>query len=166
MAENKTTQPTQTLDVGHEKRLDIKKIYIKDLSFEAPRAPDIDGGKWSPHLDIQLHNSSLKLDQQDLYEVTLQINITATENEKSIFTIEVSQAGVFEVVGTNQNETAATLQVHCPHILFPFARETIASLVTKGGFPQLLIGPINFDAIFNQNMQALQSEQRQSGKPH
>lgn len=147
-------------------QLNIRNVYVKDLSFESPQSPDTLGRECNPHLDIQLKSASQKLDGENTYEVTLHMTITASYKEKTIFTVDLTQAGTFELTGVDQAEADASLQVHCPTILFPFARETIANLITKGGFPQLLIGPINFEAIYNQKIQALQAQQQEHGKPH
>ena len=148
------------------KQLDIKKIYVKDVSFESPKAPDALDEKWQPHLDIQLRSSSTKLSDEDFYEVTLHMTITARKDQETIFLVDVTQAGTFEFTNVDKKETDAALQIHCPNILFPFARETIAGLITKGGFPQLLLGPINFEAIYKQKLQALHSQDSEHSKPH
>lgn len=147
------------------KRLDIKRVYIKDMSFESPKAPVSLAEKWQPHLDVQLRSSSTKLSEEHAYEVALHMTITARQDEAVIFLVDVVQAGIFNLVNVSEQEAEVALQIHCPNILFPFARETVASLIVKGGFPQLLIGPINFEAIYNQKLQALQQEPGHS-KPH
>ena len=161
------TQNAEMYSAIQNKQLSIKKIYVKDVSFESPKIPGTTPEKWKPNLDIQLHSSSTKINKNSFYEVVLQITLKATDEQQTVFLVEVAQAGLFEIANTeNSKDINAILQVHCPSILFPFARETVASLITKGGFPQLLIGPINFDAIYSQKLQALQSEKQHHGKPH
>ncbi len=154
-----------TADGLVDKRLDIKRVYIKDMSFESPKASVALTEKWQPHLDVQLRSSSAKLNREHTYEVDLHMTITARQDEEVIFLVDVVQAGMFDLVNVNEKEADRVLQIHCPNILFPFVRETVASLIVKGGFPQLLIGPINFEAIYNQKLQALQREPGRS-KPH
>ncbi len=147
---------------GH---LEIKRVYLKDASFESLHAPDSLEREWHPHIDINLQSSSQKI-RDTLYEVVLHVTITAMQEDKRIFVVEIEQGGTFTLSGFSEQRMTAVLQAYCPNILFPFVRETIASLVSKGGFPQLLLGPINFDAVYRQKQQALQIEPQDIGKPH
>lgn len=131
----------------------LRQLYVKDISFESPNAPGIFSGQLEPDVKLNLH-SAHKTVGEDLYEVVLNLNVHATAKEKSLFLVEVQQAGVFQVGGYTTDETKAILGTHCPATLFPYAREVISSLVTRGGFPALLLQPINFDVLYAQALKA------------
>ena len=136
-----------------EKRLSIAKIYVKDFSFESPQTPGVfKKGEWSPQTNLNLRSSHTALDD-DLHEVVLTITVDAKEGDNTIFLIELHQAGLFEVSGYEQQELGAIVGSFCPNILFPYARETIAATVQKGGFPEFVLQPINFDALYLQSQQ-------------
>ncbi len=131
-----------------EKLIAIAKIYIKDLSFESPRAPTIfSQGDWSPKTNLNLRSSHNAINE-NLHEVILTITVDAKENENTIFLVELQQAGLFELKGYTEQELAPIIGSYCPNLLFPYARESIASLVQKGGFPEFVLQPINFDALY------------------
>jgi preprotein translocase subunit SecB len=137
---------------AQEKNLTIQKIYIKDFSFESPRSPEIFTRQdWSPKTDLNLR-SAHKVADGDSHEVTLTITIEAKEDDKTIFLIELHQAGIFQVTGYSPEEFKAIVGSFCPNILFPYARESIANIVSKGGFPEFILQPINFDALYAQGM--------------
>ena len=144
--------------------IEVKHIYIKDASFESPHAPKILETQWNPNVDIKLHSLNAKLDDDDLYESILQVTVTAKHEDSTIFMAEVEQAGVFQISEFVGEELDKILQVECPNILFPYAREAISSLVSKGGFPQLLMAPINFEHIYIQKHHA--KNERMTSKPH
>ena len=131
--------------------LELKKVYIKDVSFESPNAPLVftrtDGPQPTIDMQIAMENSLLE-ENQHFYEVVLKITITAKTPETVSFLVEVEQAGVFLLQHEDPEKMVLMKEVACPHILLPFAREEINSLVTKGGFQPLLISPINFEALF------------------
>lgn len=137
----------------------LKKVYIKDISFESPQSPQIFLNEQAPEVDVQMNITHSKLEESDLYEVVLTITVTAKAAETNFFLCEVQQAGLFEVTGA-YDEMPMVLEIACPNILLPFVREAVSDLVGKGGFPQLLINPINFEALFHQKMMAQQSEQK------
>lgn len=132
----------------------IQKVYLKDISFEAPHTPLIFTEKWAPNIDLQLSSTSQTVDE-NLYEVVLTVTVTAKLGDKSAFLVEVQQAGIFTIQGAGES-LGHVLGSFCPNILFPFAREAVADLVTRGGFPQLLLAPVNFDALYAQHMQRVQ----------
>lgn len=140
----------------------IQKIYVKDLSFEAPHTPMIFTEKWAPNIDFQLSSASQAVGEH-VYEVVLTITVTAKLGEKTAFLAEVKQAGIFAVQGL-ENNLGPLLGSYCPNILFPFAREVVADIVTRGGFPQLLLAPVNFDALYAQHLQSLR-QQGGAGSP-
>jgi preprotein translocase subunit SecB len=131
----------------------LRQLYVKDISFESPNVPNIFSGQLEPDVKLNLHSGHKALGE-DLYEVVLHLNVHATAKEKSLFLVEVEQAGLFQVGGYTAEETKVILGTHCPAALFPYARELISSLVTKGGFPALLLQPINFDALYAQALKS------------
>ena len=133
-----------------EKVVALQTMYIKDVSFEAPNSPDVFlESDISPETKINLSNTHNKIGD-DSYDVQLKIKVESTYGEKTMFLAEVEQAGVFLIKGYNEEEIKGLIAVFCPNTLFPFVRELVSSLVTKGGFPALLLQPINFDAIYSQ----------------
>ena len=138
-----------------EKQFSIQKIYTKDLSFETPTSPKIFTEKWEPTVDLNLSSQILPL-EESLYEVALTITITVKCSESIAYLVEVSQAGIFTLSGFNEEEMGPMLGSFCPNILFPYAREAVSDLVAKGGFPQLLLAPVNFDALYAQQLQYAQ----------
>ncbi|MBF0263707.1 MAG: protein-export chaperone SecB [Gammaproteobacteria bacterium] len=131
----------------------IQKIYIKDVSFETPNSPQIFTEKKQPEINVDLNTSVNVLNEGDIYEVVLRITVTAKIDENTAFLAEVHQAGIFNITGFEKPNLDAMLGSYCPNLLFPFAREAISDLVTKGGFPQLLLQPVNFDAMYAQHIQ-------------
>ena len=136
----------------------LKKVYVKDISFESPQSPQVFLSEQAPEVDVQMDIEHSKLENQDLYEVVLTITVTAKGGDSNYFLCEVHQAGLFEVTGAD-NVLPMVLEIACPNILLPFVREAIDDLVGKGGFPQLLINPINFEALFHQKMMSQQAGQ-------
>jgi preprotein translocase subunit SecB len=125
-----------------ETHFSIQKIYVKDVSFESPGTPKtFSFEKWEPKIDLNLNNAHTSIDDK-LFEAVL-----------TAFLVEVQQAGIFAVVGFSENDKKYLLGSQCMNILFPYARETISDLTTRGGFPPLLLSPVNFDAIYQQHMQ-------------
>lgn len=145
-----------------EKQFAIQKIYIKDLSFETPNTPAIFTEKWDPTVDFNLGTNVATLQDNNLFEVTLTVTITVKVGEKVAYLVEVKQSGVFTMVGFTDQEMGPMLGSFCPNILFPYAREAVSDLVTKGGFPQLLLAPVNFDALYAQHMQQQTASQEQA----
>jgi len=135
----------------------IQKIYLKDVSLESPHSPQVFGdGEWKPEINVQINSTNQSLGE-DIYEVVLTITVTAKQGENTAFLVEVKQAGVFTIGGFSEENLAGMIGAYCPESLFPYAREAISDLVTKGGFPQLLLAPVNFNALFAQQMQQQQA---------
>lgn len=132
----------------------IHKIYVKDVSFESPLAPKVFVGNqnWQPQVSLQINTESLQL-ENDLVETTINVQVTVKSEDQVIYLVETKQAGIFLVKGFEDGAKAHMLGTYCPNILFPFAREEVAALVTKGGFPQLLLEPVNFEALYAQHLQ-------------
>ncbi len=134
-----------------EQQFAIHRIYLKDVSFETPNSPDIFNEELKPEISIQI-NSSVKQLDPGLFEVVLVITVTAKQGDKTGFLVEIQQAGIFVISGFDEPQAKSLLGSYCPNTLFSFAREAISDLVTKGGFPQLLLAPINFDALYEQQV--------------
>lgn len=147
-------------DEQQQPQFAIQRIFIKDVSFEAPNAPEIFRKEWKPELNVDMNVSNKKLDE-GVYEVTLTLTAKNTVGEETAFLCEVAQAGIFTVAeDIPEPNKAHTLGAFCPNILFPYAREAISSLVSRGTFPQLNLAPVNFDAVFTQHMQQQQAQQQ------
>ena len=140
-----------------EKQFSIQKIYTKDLSFETPSSPKIFTEKWDPTVDLNL-SSQIQPLESSLFEVALTITITVKSIDTIAYLVEVSQAGIFTLSGFTEEEMGPMLGSFCPNILFPYAREAVSDLVAKGGFPQLLLAPVNFDALYAQQLQYAQQQ--------
>ncbi len=131
----------------------IQKIYLKDVSFESPKSPQcFTSGEWQPQINVQINSSNQKI-ADDTYEVVLQITVTAKHNEDTAFLAEIKQAGIFTIAGFPEENMGGMIGAFCPETLFPFAREAISEMVSKGGFPQLLLAPVNFNALYTQQLQ-------------
>ncbi len=128
----------------------IQKIYTKDISFEAPNSPVIFKQQWQPQINVDLNTNGTAL-EESVYEVVLSLTVTAKLEEKTAFLVEVQQAGIFTIKGIGDADLPVMLGSFCPNILFPYAREAVSDLVAKGGFPQLLLAPVNFDALYAQH---------------
>lgn len=128
----------------------IVRIYLKDVSFETPNSPAIFTQEFRPEVNLQLNTSVSQL-EGDLFEVVLHLTVTSKQGDKTGFLVEIQQAGIFEIKGFDDAQKGHMLGAYCPDTLYPFAREAVSDLVTKGGFPQLLLSPINFEAVYAQN---------------
>lgn len=136
----------------------LQKIYIKDLSFESPNSPDVfTGGQWSPKTDLNLRSSHSAV-RDDIHEVILTITVNAKHEDKTLFLVEVQQAGLFQIAGYSKEEFEAIVGTFCPNTLFPYAREAVAGIVAKGGFPEFLLQPINFDALYAESRKQAQAQ--------
>jgi preprotein translocase subunit SecB len=138
----------------------IQRIYARDLSFEAPGAPHIFKENWSPEVAIDLQSKSERL-EEGVYEVIVTVTTNVKVNDKMAFIAEVHQAGIFTIRNFPEDQLGHLLGSFCPSVIFPYARESITDLVTRGGFPQLYLSPINFDAIYQQK---LEQEKEGEGK--
>ena len=137
----------------------LQLIYVRDLSFEAPKSPAIFRQAWEPSVGLDL-NTRLKALEGDFHEVVLTLSVTVKngENEEVAFIAEVQQAGIFLIKNLDAASMSHTLGAFCPNILFPYAREALDSLVTRGSFPALMLAPVNFDALYAQELQRMQQE--------
>lgn len=149
-----------------EKRLLIGKIYAKDFSFESPQVPEVfRQSDWKPQTELNIRSSHTAI-KDDHHEIVLTITVEAKADDKTIFLIELQQAGLFEIAGYEGDELGAILGSFCPNILFPYARESIAALIQKGGFPEFIMQPINFDALYLQAKQQQAVAQAEEAEKH
>ena len=140
----------------------LQKIFLKDMSFESPNSPEVFRKAWNPKHQLDL-NSRFRQVGDDLYEVVLTISIEARDEEDKVgFIVELQQAGIFAVVGLADGQLQQAMSTYAPTILFPYARETIDSLVVRGGFPALMLAPVNFDALY---AEAVRRQAAQGGSP-
>ncbi len=130
----------------------IQRLYLKDLSFESPKAPKVFLEDWRPelHMDIGTKTESLG---EDLHEVVLTVTVTVKMKEETIFLVEAKQAGIFSIKNFPKEQLHPMLGSYCPNILYPYVREVITDVVIKGGFPQLYLSPVNFDALYEKHQQ-------------
>ncbi|MCU7938099.1 MAG: protein-export chaperone SecB [gamma proteobacterium symbiont of Bathyaustriella thionipta] len=154
-------QANATNNEAAEQQFVIQKIYCKDVSFETPNSPQMFTEKWEPELKVDLHTAVNPL-AENVFEVVLTVTVTVKVGEKTAFLAEVEQAGVFNVTGFEKQQLDGMLGSYCPNILFPYVREVISELVNKGGFPQLILQPVNFDAVYAQHVQQRQAEQEKA----
>jgi len=157
---------------GHDEKevtpiFNVHSIYLKDLSFEVPHSPAIFNEEWKPKIDFDLQMGSQVLSETEgIYEVVLHITVTIKlgegEREKAAFLIDIQQCGAFTIRNLSEETIKQVLVTTCPTVLFPYAREAISSLATRGGFPQLVLPPINFDAMYAQHMTVQTQEEKES----
>ena len=134
----------------NQQQFAIQRVYVKDLSFESPESPMIFTEDWKPEMNLDINTSS-NLVVDDNYEVVLKLLVTVKSGDKTAFIGEVKQAGIFTIQGFSEQDLKHTLGSFCPSILYPYAREVVTSAVMKGGFPQLVLAPVNFEALYQQH---------------
>ena len=135
----------------------IEKLYVKDLSVEVPNAPAIFTERDAPKMDVNLSTESRAL-AQDVFHTSITVTVTATAGDKTMFLVECTQAGVFRIQNVPADQMPMVLGIGCPNIVFPYLRETVSDVVTRAGFPPLLLNPVNFEALFMQQQQAQQQQ--------
>ncbi len=155
MAENQSEATQQ----GGNQQFAIQKIYIKDVSFESPNSPAMFTKEWQPEVNLDM-NTNTQLLNEGVYEVVLSLTATVKNADQTAFLVEIQQAGIFTITGFAESEMGHMLGSFCPNILFPYAREAVSDLVTKGGYPPLILAPVNFDALYAQHM----AQQQQAGE--
>jgi preprotein translocase subunit SecB len=145
----------------------IQRIYTKDVSFETPNSPEVFQVEWKPEIKLDLDTKSNKL-AENTYEVILSVTVTATVEDKVAFLAEVQQAGIFTIGNLDEAQLGHTIGAFCPTTLFPYARETVASLVNRGSFPQFNLTPVNFEGLYASYVQqrAAQANVAQSTETH
>lgn len=139
--------------------LALQTVYLKDCSYEAPNGPRVDG-TWNPQVNLDLQTGTALL-SPDLREVVLTVTVSAKQNDVTVFLVEVKQAGIFLVRNLGEPDLKRAVSTVCPSVLFPYARSAVSQLISAGGFPQFLLPPVNFDALYAAN-QGQQSQPAQT----
>lgn len=129
----------------------IQKIYCKDISFETPNSPEVFTAEWKPDVKMNISNETTPVGEH-VYDVVLRVTITVTNGDKTAYLAEVNQAGIFNIADMPTDNLKAVLGIVCPNILFPYVRAQVSDLVTNGGFPPMYLSPINFEALYAQQM--------------
>ncbi|MDD9892303.1 MAG: protein-export chaperone SecB [Gammaproteobacteria bacterium] len=151
--------------MAENKQFNLQRIYLKDASLEVPHAPAVFQAQWKPKVDVQVHTQVEPIEgKADHFEVVLQVTITATNAEQTAYIAEVKQAGIFSHQGLTEDELKPALGVHGPTALFPYTRETISDLIMKASFPQFVLQPINFEAIYQQHVQQVKDAQNEAAQ--
>lgn len=147
-------------------QFDIQKVYVKDLSLETPNSPLIFAEQWQPQINLQINSVAQQLAEQT-FEVVLTLTVTAKQGDKTAYLVEIKQAGLFALKGFPNEQLGPVLGAFCPNLLFPYVREAVDALLIKGGFPPLALKPVNFDAIYMQQLQAQRAaSQAETAKQH
>ena len=142
----------------------IEKIYVKDASLEIPNAPQIFTDRSQPQVGIELSNFAQQL-EASVFEVAIKVTVTSKIEDKTVFLVEVTQAGIFQIRNVPEENLEMIVGITCPNILFPYARETVSDLVVRAGFQPVLLNPINFEALFAQQKQQ-QAEASEAAAKH
>ncbi|MDF2529790.1 MAG: preprotein translocase subunit SecB [Gammaproteobacteria bacterium] len=129
----------------------IQKIFTKDVSFESPNSPLVFKDEWQPEANVDINTASNVLEEGQ-YEVDLSITVTVKVNQKTAFLVEVKQSGIFTIKNVSADQLGHILGAYCPSTLFPYAREAVASIIGRGGFPPLSLAPVNFDVLYQQSL--------------
>ena len=149
---------------NNDPQFSIQKIYIKDISFETTNTPEDFKTEWKPVVDMHITNEATPLGH-DLFDVVLSATLTVKIDDRDIYLVEIDQAGIFLIKNVPEDVLGRMLATSCANILFPFAREAVSDIVTRGGFPQLLLTPVNFDALYDQQKKQA-SEQAAKNTTH
>lgn len=153
MSEN-DTQGTQD---KADQQFSIQKVFMKDMSFESPNVPAIFTEDWKPDINLQLNTNTSSV-TEGVFEVILSVTVTARLGDRTAYLVEVQQGGVFTLTGFEPGQLGHMLGAFCPNLLYPFAREAVADLIGKGGFPPVYLSPINFDALYAQKLHDMQAQ--------
>ena len=157
MAESQSPNPQPAAGNGDTGvSFSIDKIYVKDLSLENPGAPQSFMTQQAPQVEIGLRTRGEQV-EPDLYECVLTVTLTAKTGDKTLFLVEASQAGLFTIKGVPADQLQPVIAIHCPTVLFPYARETLADAVGRAGFPPVHLAPINFEALYQQQLAQMQA---------
>ena len=151
--QNNTQQP--------ETQFAIQRIYTKDVSFETNNVPEIFTKQWQPEMNLELNSASQAL-SNEVHEVSLRVTVTVKQQEEVVYICEVTQSGIFSLIGFDDAQIQHCVGAYCPNILFPYAREVISSLVNKGTFPQVNLEPVNFEALFINYLQQQEQQAQNS----
>src|SRR5438552_11089402 len=149
------TAPPVSGDAGQMIQFSIEKIFVKDLSLENPGAPQSFQMTEAPQIEIGLRTRGEQIDK-DMYECVLTLTVTARAGDKTVFLVEAAQAGIFGIRGVAAEQLQPVLAIHCPTVLFPYARETVADATMRAGFPPVQLAPVNFEALCQQQLAQMQ----------
>ena len=152
MAEDQQAQPTQDPQPQQQPSFQIEKIYVKDLSLEIPHAPKVFLEQVQPQLEVQINTGSENF-ADGYYEVTVTATVTARVGERTLFLAEARQAGIFQLRGMPAEELGPLLGIACPTVVYPYLRETIQDMISRGGFPPVILAPLSFEALYLQQQQ-------------
>ncbi|WP_286237073.1 protein-export chaperone SecB [Neptuniibacter halophilus] len=155
MSENDQNTASQEAQQGPQ--FAVQRVYIKDASFESPNSPEIFMSPWQPEVGLEMNTQTNQVGES-AFEVVLTLTVTVKNEDKTAFLVELQQAGIFAISGLGEQEMHHTLGAFCPSILFPYAREAIDSMVVKASFPALMLSPVNFDALYAQQMSQMQQQ--------
>lgn len=147
-----------------EQQFQLQRIFLKDLSYEAPKTPQLFKEQWKPEVNLEVNNTASEV-EEGIYEVVLKVTVTVKNGDNTAFIAEVAQAGLFLLQGVEGIQKEAILKGVCANILFPYAREAISDVVARGTFPQFLLQPINFEAAFAENLRKQQEQAKQDPQP-
>ena len=150
MSEEKQTEEKSEQQAA-EPKFNIQRIYVKDISFETPNSPASFTEKWEPKLNVELNTQANQLNE-GIFEVVLNVTVTAKLGEKTAYLVEAQQAGIFELSGFDEQQMGHMIHSFCPNVLFPYAREVVGDMVNRGSFPQLALAPVNFEAIYAEHL--------------
>jgi preprotein translocase subunit SecB len=145
-------------DDQNQPAFSIEKLYVKDISLEIPNAPQIFLEREAPQVDIQLHHQSTKIDD-GVYQTLLTVTVTAKIKDKTLFLVEAGQAGIFVIRNIPEADMDPVLGIACPNILYPYVREVVSDMVSRAGFPPVVLAPVNFEALYQAQKQAQAQEQ-------
>jgi preprotein translocase subunit SecB len=163
MSEQPQAQPQQAQP--DQPLFGIEKLYIKDISLELPNAPQVFFERDAPQIEVSMHNEAARMTQEGLYHVVLTVTVTAKIQDRTVFLVEVAQAGIFQIRNVPQPELDAVLGTLCPNTLLPYAREAVSNVVGRAGFPPVTLQHMNFDVIYQQRLQQQAQEQASAAAP-
>ncbi len=148
-----------------QRNFSIQRVYTRDISFETPNSPEIFRQPWKPETSLDINTNVKNLDEGN-YEVTLTVTVTTKVEDKTAYLAEVQQSGIFSIAGFPEGEKGPLIGAYCPNVLFPYVREVISDLVNKGSFPQLMLQPVNFDALYAQHQKELAKKGEEQPTTH
>jgi preprotein translocase subunit SecB len=151
-------QPQDAQQPADQPLFGVEKIYLKDMSLELPNAPQVFFEREAPQVEVNIHNEATGLPQEGLFEVVLTVTVTAKIEDRTVFLVEAAQAGIFQIRHVPQADLEAVLGTLCPNTLLPYAREAVASLVQRAGFPPVTLQHMNFDLLYQQRLQQAQQD--------
>lgn len=162
--DNNVAQEANNTAQAQQPGFSIEKIYVKDASLEIPNAPQIFTDRTQPQVGVELSNFAQQI-EENVFEVAIKVTVTSKIADKTVFLVEVTQAGIFQISNVPAESIEMIVGITCPNILFPYARESVSDLVVRGGFLPVLLNPINFEALFAQQKQQ-QAEQAEAPATH